>query len=74
MEKNRTVLAHRYEVIVFWSNEDEVFIADRPELLGCKAHAITSQEALTHAREVIDISVDIAQSFQERRLCFKSTQ
>lgn len=54
---------HRYGIIIFWSNEDERFIADVPELPGCKAHGDTPQQALTHAQEAIDLWVDTAQEF-----------
>lgn len=54
---------HRYEIIIFWNNEDEVFIADVPELPGCNAHGHTPQEALTHAQEAIDLWLDTAQEF-----------
>ena len=37
---------HRFETIIFWSNEDEAFIADVPELAGCKAHCSSQREAL----------------------------
>ena len=28
----------RYEIILYWSNEDEVYVAEVPELPGCMAH------------------------------------
>jgi len=36
----------RYEVIIFWSEEDEAFVAEVPELLGCMADGKTRQQAL----------------------------
>ena len=30
---------HKYEVILYWSNEDRVFVAEVPELPGCMAKA-----------------------------------
>ena len=32
---------HKYEVIIYWSNEDEAFVAEVPELPGCAAHGDT---------------------------------
>jgi hypothetical protein len=29
---------HKYEIIIYWSNEDRVFVAEVPELPGCMAH------------------------------------
>ena len=36
----------KYEVIIYWSKVDEVFIAEMPELQGCMAHGDTPDEAL----------------------------
>jgi hypothetical protein len=40
---------HRYEVIIYWSNEDEVYVAEVPELPGCMAHGDTHETALANA-------------------------
>lgn len=29
---------HRYEIIIYWSDEDKVFVAEVPQLHGCTAH------------------------------------
>ena len=43
----------KYEIILYWSNEDESFIAEVPELAGCAADGATRQEALANAEAVI---------------------
>lgn len=43
----------RYEVIIFWSDEDQSFIANVPELPGCMADGATPYEALENAQTVI---------------------
>jgi predicted RNase H-like HicB family nuclease len=43
----------KYEIILYWSNEDQAFIAAVPELAGCAADGITRQEALTNVETVI---------------------
>jgi predicted RNase H-like HicB family nuclease len=43
----------KYEIILYWSKEDEAFIAEVPELPGCAADGATYQEALAQAEVVI---------------------
>ena len=54
---------HKYEVIIYWSNEDQVFVAEVPELPGCMAHGDTNAEALSNADEAIQLWIDIAEEF-----------
>ncbi|HVA02051.1 MAG TPA: type II toxin-antitoxin system HicB family antitoxin [Terriglobia bacterium] len=54
---------HRYEIIIYWSNEDQVFIAEVPELPGCSAHGDTQESALAHAHEAIQLGIDTAKEF-----------
>jgi len=51
----------KYEVILYWSDEDLLFIADVPELPGCAADGSTRQEALTNAEVVIREWIETAQ-------------
>ena len=39
----------RYEIIIFWSDADEAYIADVPELPGCMAHGDSYESALANA-------------------------
>jgi len=43
----------RYEIIIYWSQEDEAFIAEVPELPGCIADGSTYKEAIDNAEVVI---------------------
>lgn len=43
----------KYEIILYWSDEDPAFIAEVPELPGCAADGPTRQEALANAEVVI---------------------
>ena len=44
----------RYEVIIYWSQQDRAFIAEVPELPGCAADGKTYQEALANVEVVIE--------------------
>lgn len=45
--------SYRYEIILYWSSEDQAFIAEVPELPGCAADGATYAEALTNAQVII---------------------
>jgi predicted RNase H-like HicB family nuclease len=51
----------RYEVVLYWSEQDQAFIAEVPELPGCAADGETYQEALAAAEVVIKQWIDTAQ-------------
>ena len=50
----------RYEVLIYWSEEDGSFIAEVPELPGCMADGATYQEALANAEVVIQEWIETA--------------
>ena len=50
----------RYEIIIFWSAEDDAFVADVPELPGCMAHGSSYETALQNAREAIELWLETA--------------
>ena len=54
---------HKYEIIIFWSNEDDAFVAEVPELPGCMAHGSTQDEALANIREAMDLWIETAKEF-----------
>ncbi|MGC2062055.1 MAG: type II toxin-antitoxin system HicB family antitoxin [Thermodesulfovibrionales bacterium] len=54
---------YRYEIIIYWSNEDGAFIAEVPELSGCMAHGDSSEDALKNAQEAIQLWIDTATEF-----------
>jgi len=54
---------HKYEVIIYWSAEDQAFIAEVPELPGCMAHGPSQEEALRNANEAVQLWVDTAREF-----------
>ena len=52
-----------YEVVIYWSDEDGVFIAEAPELPGCMAHGVTQEAALANAQDAIRLWIDTAKEF-----------
>ena len=44
---------HKYQLTIYWRDEDGVFVADIPELPGCMAHGDSHQEALAQAQAAI---------------------
>lgn len=54
---------HKYEIIIYWSNEDQAFVAEVPELPGCSAHGDTHAAALDNANQAIQLWIDTAREF-----------
>ena len=48
------------EIILYWSREDQAFLAEVPELPGCAADGATYQEALANAEVVIREWIEVA--------------
>lgn len=67
----------KYEIIIYWSDEDQAYVAEVPELPGCLAHGDTYECALQSVREAIRLWIDTAEEFGDpipspkgRRLAF----
>jgi predicted RNase H-like HicB family nuclease len=67
----------KYELILFWSDEDDAYVVDVPELPGCMAHGDTQAQALENAQEAISHWLQTAKEFDDpipepkgRRLVF----
>ncbi|MBI3099570.1 MAG: type II toxin-antitoxin system HicB family antitoxin [Planctomycetes bacterium] len=55
----------KYEVIIYWSEEDRAFIAEAPELPGCMAHGDAHKTALAHLKKAIDLWIKTAREFKD---------
>ncbi len=53
----------KYEIIICWSDDDQAFIAEVPELPGCMAHVDTQEDALMNAKQAIQLWIDTALEF-----------
>ena len=51
-------------MIIYWSDEDEAFVVEVPELPGCMADGPTYQEAVANAEVVIQEWIDVAQELR----------
>jgi predicted RNase H-like HicB family nuclease len=51
---------NKYEIILYWSAEDDAFVAEVRELPGCRAHGPSQEAALADAQEAIRLWIDTA--------------
>ena len=51
----------RYEMIIYWSGDDEAFIVEVPELPGCAADGTTYEEAVANAKVIVAEWIETAQ-------------
>lgn len=51
---------HKYKIIIYWSHEEQEFLAEIPELPGCMAHGSSQEAALAHAKQAIQSWIDTA--------------
>ena len=54
---------HKYEIIIYWSDEDKNFVAEVPELKGCMAHGKTQTEAVKNLNQAIELWLETAIEF-----------
>ena len=50
----------KYEIIIYWSDKDNAYLVEVPELPGCMADGKTYREALTNAEHIIKEWIDTA--------------
>ncbi|WP_224747055.1 type II toxin-antitoxin system HicB family antitoxin [Pelovirga terrestris] len=70
-------MMNRYEIIIYWSMEDQAFVAEVPELPGCMAHGATYEEALVQIQSAMELWIETAREYNDpipepkgRRLAF----
>ena len=52
-----------YEIVIYWSDEDGVFVAEVPELPGCTAHGESHEAALASVKDAMQLWIDTALEF-----------
>ena len=53
----------RYEILIYWSDEDNVYIAEVPALPGCMAHGEMLEDVLKNAQDAMKLWIDTAREF-----------
>lgn len=53
----------RYEVVVYWDDDDQIYIAEVPDLAGCAAHGGTQVEAVQNVSDAVALWIETAKEF-----------
>ena len=56
---------HKYKITINWSEENQFFIAEVPELPGCMAHGNTQEAALENIKEATELWLETAREFDD---------
>ncbi len=56
-------MSYTYGIVIYWSGDDQVFVAEVPELPGCMAHGPTPEEAAGSAQDAIALWIETAKEF-----------
>ncbi len=54
---------YKYQLVMYWDNQDQLFIIEVPELPGCMAHGETQEIALTNIKTAIELWLETAEEF-----------
>jgi predicted RNase H-like HicB family nuclease len=58
-------MTSKYEIIIFWSDEDRAYVADVPELQGCMAHGDTYESALANIKSAMELWLETAKEYND---------
>lgn len=56
----------KYEIVIYWDNEDKIFVAEVPELAGCSAHGKTQIDAVKNINEAVELWLETAREFSDK--------
>ncbi len=56
----------KYEIIIYWSDEDQSFVAEVPELPGCVAHGATHESSLKNIKSAMVLWLETAKEFNDQ--------
>lgn len=54
---------YKYKTVIYWSEEDQCYIAKAPDLPGCIAHGDTDELALMNIKEAIKLWIETSEGF-----------
>ncbi len=54
---------HKYELIIYWSDDDSSFVVEVPELPGCMAHGNSYESAVSSINGAIELWIETAKEF-----------
>jgi len=57
-EKNQ-----KYEIVIYWDDDDKIFVAEVPELAGCSAHGKTQIDVVKNVNEAVELWLETAREF-----------
>jgi len=52
----------KYEIILYWSSEDNAYIAEAPELPGCMADGVSPHDALNSIQDIMEEWIETAKA------------
>lgn len=55
----------KYEIVIYWDNDDKIFVAEVPELAGCMAHGKTQIDAVKNVNEAVELWLETAREFND---------
>ena len=64
----------KYEIIIYWSKDDNSFIAEVPELPGCMAHGDSYESALVNVKDAMELRFEVACEFKHEILGSTKTE
>jgi len=53
----------KYEIIIYWDNQDNIFVAEVPDLPGCSAHGKTQVAAVQNVNDAVELWLETAHQF-----------
>lgn len=53
----------KYEIVIYWDDVDNIFVAEAPDLAGCMAHGKTQVEAVENIADAVELWLETAREF-----------